>query len=325
MITFNCDGSADIPARDNVYGNIVECGLDKKLTSHYYRFPQSIFVKSLSVQLKIQHINVPDYKAPVDMSLTLLYQRPDGNFDIAWRQSYTVMTNTDLSFIVSDINVAADCLIVGGGGKGVFFLTYSHGSIEYGEVPKVVKPEIRSFEPVTSLDKYGDMFTTLGYATIYNMGNTPGGITGTVYLDPLGKQTPIWSATAGLNPYPQPFSSIDLKFDVENRWLPPPPAVFDVGVKFYVDSPDEVSWDNEKQARIWTVTVSAPPECTEGATKCEGYDLYKCINGKWTLIEKNSEQCGYIPTPPPTTKISWLFLMIAIGIVGLGIVKQKTI
>jgi len=41
-----------------------------------------------------------------------------------------------------------------------------------------------------------------------------------------------------------------------------------------------------------------PPECKEGETKCEGYDLYVCENGKWVLKERNSPQCGY--TPPPT-------------------------
>ena len=42
------------------------------------------------------------------------------------------------------------------------------------------------------------------------------------------------------------------------------------------------------------------PECREGTTKCEGYDLYKCINGKWQLVEANSEQCGYQPPSPPS-------------------------
>ena len=43
-----------------------------------------------------------------------------------------------------------------------------------------------------------------------------------------------------------------------------------------------------------------PPECIEGATKCVGYDLYKCIGGKWQLVERNSEQCGYQPPSPPS-------------------------
>jgi len=43
-------------------------------------------------------------------------------------------------------------------------------------------------------------------------------------------------------------------------------------------------------------------ECNEGETKCVGYDLYKCINGKWQLVETNSSQCGYTPPPPPIPK-----------------------
>ena len=45
---------------------------------------------------------------------------------------------------------------------------------------------------------------------------------------------------------------------------------------------------------VW-VTQAAPPECEEGDRKCAGYDLYKCIGGKWALIEANSPECGYVP------------------------------
>ncbi|MDD3492306.1 MAG: hypothetical protein PHU95_02235 [Candidatus Thermoplasmatota archaeon] len=38
-----------------------------------------------------------------------------------------------------------------------------------------------------------------------------------------------------------------------------------------------------------------PPPCTEGETRCEGYDLYVCQDGRWVLLEGNSEQCGFIP------------------------------
>ena len=39
-------------------------------------------------------------------------------------------------------------------------------------------------------------------------------------------------------------------------------------------------------------------ECfSEGATKCIGYDLFECVNGRWTLKEANSVQCGYPITP----------------------------
>jgi hypothetical protein len=39
-------------------------------------------------------------------------------------------------------------------------------------------------------------------------------------------------------------------------------------------------------------------ECfSEGATTCIGYDLFECVNGRWTLKEANAVQCGY-PIPP---------------------------
>ncbi|WP_292364572.1 MULTISPECIES: hypothetical protein [unclassified Methanoculleus] len=45
-------------------------------------------------------------------------------------------------------------------------------------------------------------------------------------------------------------------------------------------------------------------ECfSEGATKCVGYDLFECINGRWTLKEANAVQCGY-PASPTVTKVS---------------------
>jgi len=42
-------------------------------------------------------------------------------------------------------------------------------------------------------------------------------------------------------------------------------------------------------------TVCPSPICTEGETKCEGYDLYQCVNNQWALIEPNSVACGYVP------------------------------
>jgi len=39
--------------------------------------------------------------------------------------------------------------------------------------------------------------------------------------------------------------------------------------------------------------------CTEGETKCIGYNLYECIAGKWQLKEVNSSKCGYKPIPCP--------------------------
>jgi len=45
----------------------------------------------------------------------------------------------------------------------------------------------------------------------------------------------------------------------------------------------------------YVITVIPPPECEEGETKCVGYDLYQCINGKWQFIKSNAEECGYVP------------------------------
>jgi len=52
----------------------------------------------------------------------------------------------------------------------------------------------------------------------------------------------------------------------------------------------KVEWEKKE--------VPPSPECSEGETKCVGYDLYECKDGKWVLKEKNSEVCGYTPTPP---------------------------
>lgn len=37
--------------------------------------------------------------------------------------------------------------------------------------------------------------------------------------------------------------------------------------------------------------------CTEGSTKCIGNDLYKCIDGAWTIYQQNAPGCGpgYVP------------------------------
>ena len=43
-----------------------------------------------------------------------------------------------------------------------------------------------------------------------------------------------------------------------------------------------------------------PPECTPGAEKCVGSDLYSCsAEGRWVLAEKNAPQCA--PPPPECT------------------------
>lgn len=57
--------------------------------------------------------------------------------------------------------------------------------------------------------------------------------------------------------------------------------------------------------------IVAPPVCTIGETKCEGYNLYECqpVNGatQWVLIEENSLQCGYVPGLPggEILEITW--------------------
>lgn len=53
-----------------------------------------------------------------------------------------------------------------------------------------------------------------------------------------------------------------------------------------------------------TPPTTPPPSCQEGEETCWGTDLYRCISGRWTLVEKNSSKCGVAPpippTPPPT-------------------------
>jgi hypothetical protein len=56
-------------------------------------------------------------------------------------------------------------------------------------------------------------------------------------------------------------------------------------------------------------------EClSEGATKCVGYDLFECLNGRWTLKKANAVQCGYPATltvakVSPTTDTLGLYRM----------------
>ena len=40
-----------------------------------------------------------------------------------------------------------------------------------------------------------------------------------------------------------------------------------------------------------------PAVCTEGDTRCLGYDLYVCKNSQWVVKEYNSAECGYTPEP----------------------------
>ena len=69
-----------------------------------------------------------------------------------------------------------------------------------------------------------------------------------------------------------------------------------------------------------------PPECIEGATKCVGYDLYKCIGGKWQLVERNSEQCGYQPpSPPPAPGIPEIPPWAVLVAAGVGLIGMYLI
>ena len=55
------------------------------------------------------------------------------------------------------------------------------------------------------------------------------------------------------------------------------------------------------QYQDFTVSYVPPPECIEDETKCVDYNLYKCVKGKWTLVETNSTRCGY---QPPTSQVT---------------------
>ena len=39
------------------------------------------------------------------------------------------------------------------------------------------------------------------------------------------------------------------------------------------------------------ITEPVEPECIEGATKCVGRNLYKCVGGYWTLEQMNAPEC----------------------------------
>jgi hypothetical protein len=52
---------------------------------------------------------------------------------------------------------------------------------------------------------------------------------------------------------------------------------------------------------IYSIWVPAL-ECQEGQEVCRDNDLYRCINGKWTLVEKNSSRCITVPPPVPECK-----------------------
>ena len=58
-----------------------------------------------------------------------------------------------------------------------------------------------------------------------------------------------------------------------------------------LSEPGKWRFDNRKDLAI--ITSTPGPQCSEGRTSCEGYDLYQCIDGKFQLVERNSAQCGY--------------------------------
>jgi len=72
-----------------------------------------------------------------------------------------------------------------------------------------------------------------------------------------------------------------------------------------VPSAGEYTWtaeyegnDYESSSCAGTLTVTTAPPCTEGDTKCIGYNLYECRAGRWELKERNSPECGYTPPIP---------------------------
>lgn len=56
-------------------------------------------------------------------------------------------------------------------------------------------------------------------------------------------------------------------------------------------------------------------ECEDGKTKCDGFNLVKCIDGEWQLIEENSPECT--PEIPDLTGL--LPVAVLVGAAGLGL------
>ena len=52
-------------------------------------------------------------------------------------------------------------------------------------------------------------------------------------------------------------------------------------------------WHFDNSDDVAIITSTPGPQCSEGETSCEGYDLCQCIDGKWQLVERDSAQCGY--------------------------------
>jgi len=84
-------------------------------------------------------------------------------------------------------------------------------------------------------------------------------------------------------------------------------------------TPKGYYWVKYKVTSFYEGTeIVVPTECTvEGSTKCIGYDLYSCIDKKWSLKEKNSEACGY---KPPAPAISSILILGALAFAALAFI-----
>jgi len=77
------------------------------------------------------------------------------------------------------------------------------------------------------------------------------------------------------------------------------------------------------------------PECINGETKCENYDLHECVNNKWEVKERQSPACDYVkrssPCPPygdldDDGYVTYNDLLLVVDYVGYGwnAVKNET-
>jgi len=72
-----------------------------------------------------------------------------------------------------------------------------------------------------------------------------------------------------------------------------------IAVVKFQDATSDCDWCCWSGTVWWTTKDMKIVECFPGETKCEGYDLYECQDGRWVLKEQNSTKCGYVPPPPP--------------------------
>ena len=65
-------------------------------------------------------------------------------------------------------------------------------------------------------------------------------------------------------------------------------------------------------------------ECSpDGIRQCQGYDLYECQNGYWTLIERNSTTCGYVPPEEPNYLLYAGIGLLAVGVLAIILKGRK--